>query len=438
MIEALALLSLTLLGLGTSAIAWHLRRRYRQTIVQLQASNEELRNERCVMQQSIENMGVGISAFDHEGRLLLFNTGFVELLELPLEVLERKSLQAILEFQIERGDFGPGPDSVSLGERVARVYQNLPAVKERITAAGRTLQIRRHAMPEGVVSLYSDITQIKAAELRISHARDEAESANRAKSEFLANMSHELRTPLNAIVGFSEIISGEVLGPMADKRYLDYVRDIHASGLHLLSIINDVLDMAKVEAGKLDLEHVRVNITQVMRDALLMVREQAQRRKIELAVTVRPDELSFMGDERALKQALVNIVSNAVKFSHDGGRVDIRATSDVQGGVTLEVEDQGIGMSKEAMERVLRPFEQADSSTTRSHGGTGLGLPIAKSLAEALGGMLTLESCKGEGTRVRILLPVQSGVGMERESSAAQGLALTQERLAAVALTGKT
>lgn len=397
MIDALALLGLTLFAFGAGATAWHARGRCRR------------------YQQTIENMGVGIGAFDHEGRLLLFNTRFAKLLELPFEVLERKSLQAILEFQMERGDFGPEHGSISLEERVARVYQNLPTVKERITAAGRTLQIRRYGMPGGVVSLYSDITQTKAAELRITHARDEAEAANRAKSEFLANMSHELRTPLNAIVGFAEIVSDEVLGPLADKRYLDYVKDIHASGLHLLSIINDVLDMAKVEAGKLELEHVRVDIAQVIKDSLLMVREQAQRRKIELAVTMRPDELTFMGDERALKQALVNIVSNAVKFSHDGGRVDIRATSAPQNGLALEVEDQGIGMSKEAMERVLRPFEQADSSTTRSHGGTGLGLPIAKGLAEALGGMLTLESCKGEGTRVRILLPAQNGFGINRE-----------------------
>jgi signal transduction histidine kinase len=307
-----------------------------------------------------------------------------------------------------RGDFGPSGGDIALEDRFARVFQNLPITKERITAGGRTLQIRRRAMPGGVVSVYSDITQLKAHEHRMVQARNDAETANRTKSEFLANMSHELRTPLNAIVGFAEVVSGEVFGPMTEKKYLEYIKDIYSSGLHLLSIINDVLDMAKIEAGKLQLASERVEISKVIKDTLLMVREHAQVRNIELAVAPTDKELIFIGDERALKQALLNIVSNAVKFSRDRGKVDIRTGRDAENRLMLEVEDQGIGMSKEAIARVLQPFEQADPSTTRSHGGTGLGLPIAKGLAEALGGTLTVESCEGEGTRVRILLPAPS------------------------------
>lgn len=411
MISVFLLGGLGLLLAGAGAVAgratW-LCRSYLQTIVQLRNKEEVLRRQASIVEQSVENMGDGLGAFDTEGRLLFFNTRFVELLELPSEILKQKSLRVILEFQMARGDFGPAGGESNVAERFARVFQNLPIVKDRVTAAGRTLQIRRHAMPGGVVSLYSDITQARAAEHLMAQARNQAESANRAKSEFLANMSHELRTPLNAIVGFAEIVGTEIFGPMTEKKYLEYIKDIHSSGLHLLSIINEVLDMAKIEAGKLTLDYERVDILRVIKDTLLMVREQAQNRNIELAVTMRAKEMAFLGDERAIKQALLNIVSNAVKFSRHGGRVDLRTTQDTQDSLILEIEDQGIGMSKEAMSRVLQPFEQADSSTTRSHGGTGLGLPIAKGLVEALGGALTLESCEGEGTRVRIMLPMRA------------------------------
>ena len=242
-------------------------------------------------------------------------------------------------------------------------------------------------------------------------ARTQAELANNAKTNFLANMSHELRTPMNAIIGFAEVVSNEILGPMTDKKYLEYVKDIHSSGLHLLSIINDVLDMAKIEAGKFDLANAPLSISQVVADAVRMVREQAHQHDIELVATLPPEEVTLVGDERAIKQALLNILSNAVKFSKPGGRVDIRVRQDDVQGVTLEVEDHGIGMSKDVMVRALQPFEQADSSTARVYGGTGLGLPIAKGLAEAQGGTLTLESCEDRGTRVRIVLPTQQKAG---------------------------
>lgn len=422
MTDILLISGLGLLTFAAGALAWCslLRCKRQQRIsADLIVSENQLRQQVSLLRQSVENMGEGLSAFDLKGRLLMFNARFAELLELPAEVLNRKSLKVILEFQTARGDFGPSGGEIPLDERFARLFQNLPITKERMTAAGRTLQIRRRAMPGGVVSLYSDITQLKDHERRMVQARNDAETANRAKSEFLANMSHELRTPLNAIVGFSEVVSGEVFGPMTDKKYLEYTKDIHSSGLHLLSIINDVLDMAKIESGKLQLSSECVEISKVIKDTLLMVRELAQTRNIKLAVSPPDEELLFVGDERALKQALLNIISNAVKFSRNGGRVDIRAGRGAENTLTLEVEDQGIGMSKEAAARVLQPFEQADPSTTRSHGGTGLGLPIAKGLAEALGGTLTLESCKGEGTRVRILLPALSSNGTRLEPDAA-------------------
>ncbi len=170
---------------------------------------------------TLENMGEGLSVFDREGRLVIFNSRFVELLDLPGDLSNQTSLYDILEFQMARGDFGNSEPDVGVPERFDRMFRDLPVVRERLTLSGRALLIRRQAMPGGVVSLYSDITERKAAEQRMAQAWAQAELANRAKSDFLANMSHELRTPLNAIIGFSELLGSEHLGPMRNARYLE-------------------------------------------------------------------------------------------------------------------------------------------------------------------------------------------------------------------------
>jgi signal transduction histidine kinase len=210
---------------------------------------------------------------------------------------------------------------------------------------------------------------------------------------------------LNAIIGFSEVICGEFLGPMRDKKYLGYIEDIHSSGLHLLAIINDVLDMSKIEAGKLELASEIVTVQRVINESIRMVSERANSRNIELISDLAGAETGIWGDERAIKQIMLNLLSNAVKFSHDGGRVDIRAALDAAGGLVLEVEDNGIGMSAEELERALKPFGQANTGAARLYGGTGLGLPISKGLIEAHHGQLVIDSSPGRGTRVRVILP---------------------------------
>jgi signal transduction histidine kinase len=234
-----------------------------------------------------------------------------------------------------------------------------------------------------------------------------AESATRAKSEFLANMSHELRTPLNAIIGFSEIIAHELFGPLGNEKYLDYMKDIHKSSLHLLSVIKAVLDMSKIEAGKLELSKEWLNIRHLIGEVIRMMREQAESRSIELVKKLSDGEVEIWADERAIKQIFLNLLSNAIKFSRDSGEVCVRVVSDEPDRAVVEFEDHGIGMNEEELERALQPFGQAQPSTTRNYGGTGLGLPITKGLIEAHGGKLTIESRAGQGTIARVSLPTE-------------------------------
>jgi signal transduction histidine kinase len=371
-----------------------------------------LRRRHCaearLLQRTLENIGEGLSVFDSRGRLIAWNSRFCELLELPLELPVGASLRDILMLQAVRGEFGLDDPLDEVARRLERFYRDVPITKERVTPRGRIVQIRRRAMPDGaVVSVYLDITDLKASERKLIQARSEAEMANRAKSEFLANMSHELRTPLNAIIGFSEIIAHELFGPMGNQRYLEYMKDIHKSSLHLLSIINDVLDMSKIEAGKLELSKEPMNIQNVIVEVTRMVRERAECRRIELITKLLEEEVEIWADERAMKQIFLNLLSNAIKFSMDGGKVCIRVVADRPDLAVVEFEDHGIGMNEEEQERALLPFGQAKSSTTRNYGGTGLGLPITKGLIEAHGGKLAIESRSGQGTIVRVFLPTE-------------------------------
>jgi signal transduction histidine kinase len=370
------------------------------------------RRRRCaearLLQSTLENIGEGLSVFDSRGRLIAWNSRFCELLELPPHLPVGAPLRDILMLQAARGDFGRDHPSAEVAKRLEWFYRDVPTTKERVTPRGRILQISRRAMPDGaIVSVYSDVTELKASERKLIEARSQAEMANRAKSEFLANMSHELRTPLNAIIGFSEIIAHELFGPLANEKYLDYMKDIHQSSLHLLSIINDVLDMSKIEAGKLELSKEPLNIRHLIGEVIRMMRERAESRGIELVTKLSDREVEIWADERAMKQIFLNLLSNAIKFSRDGGEVCIRVVSDEPGLAVVEFEDHGIGMNEEELQRALQPFGQAKPSTTRNYGGTGLGLPITKGLIEAHGGKLAIESCAGQGTIARISLPTE-------------------------------
>jgi signal transduction histidine kinase len=262
-----------------------------------------------------------------------------------------------------------------------------------------------------------EILERKRVEAELRTAKDEAEVASRAKSEFLAMVSHELRTPLNAVIGFSEMLTNEMFGPIGDGRYLGYAADIRSSGLHLLSLINDILDLSKVEANSFELSEENLDVPSMVDEALHLVEVKAEAGKIRLKPDLLPNMPALYADERAFKQIILNLLSNAVKFTPPGGRISVSASVNDVGEFVFMVVDTGIGIAKEDQEKILKPFTQADSSLARRYEGTGLGLPLTKSLVELHNGRLELESTPQKGTTVCAIFPrdrvIQNSVAAE-------------------------
>ncbi|MGC9954131.1 MAG: PAS domain-containing sensor histidine kinase [Rhizomicrobium sp.] len=255
-----------------------------------------------------------------------------------------------------------------------------------------------------IVAVTRDITERKAYERELIEARDLSEQANRAKSRFLANMSHELRTPLNAIIGFSEVMAHEMFGALGGPRYLEYSRLIHESGNHLLELINGILDMSKIEAGKFELSEEVFDLAEVTEASVRFVKLPAERAGVAIRTAIAPGAKLIFADKRAVKQILVNLLSNGVKFTPRGGEVRIRAGLDSRG-IEIAVADSGVGISKKDLERLGKPFEQVEGEHVRAKEGTGLGLSLVKALAAMHAGEAVLESTLGEGTVVRVRLP---------------------------------
>ncbi|GGD18527.1 hypothetical protein GCM10011587_23640 [Pyruvatibacter mobilis] len=259
---------------------------------------------------------------------------------------------------------------------------------------------------EGFVSCTRDITEQKRREQELMAARERAEQASMTKSRFLANMSHELRTPLNAILGFSEMMTRQVFGPLGAQQYDEYAGHIHESGSHLLSLIGDILDMSKIEAGKYDLTVEDVPLAPILRKAGRMVETRVAEGEIELLIDADDvDGMAVYADERALIQVMLNVLSNAVKFTPAGGRITVAAAPSDAGAITISVTDTGVGIEEKDLERVLHPFEQVVKHAELASQGTGLGLPLVKALVELQDGRFDISSQPGAGTTVAITLP---------------------------------
>ncbi len=244
------------------------------------------------------------------------------------------------------------------------------------------------------------------ANIELAEAAATAEAQNREKSQFLANISHELRTPLNAVIGFSDIIKNEVIAPMDNKKYHDYISDIHSSGVHLLSLINDILDYSKAEAGKLELEVSETNATKLIQNSMRLVSPRAESAKVKLSEALPKDAVIMLTDNKKFKQILLNLLSNAVKFTPAGGEVRVSAWRNAADDTySFEVKDTGIGIAPKDISRAMSPFGQVDSTFSRKYEGTGLGLPLTKKFVEIMGGKFTIESEVNVGTTIVFTLP---------------------------------
>lgn len=354
-----------------------------------------------------------IIVLDPDLRMRACNNRLIELFDLPPELTTPGTpMEAIARHNIRRGWVDiPGDD---LEDKVARrtaLYAARRHHREELTAEdGLTIEIQ--IQPDdagGLVVIYTDISERREAERSLLKAKEEAEIANHAKSQFLASMTHELRTPLNAIIGFAEVLREELYGPLGAKQYGDFANDIHQGGQHLLSMINDILDLSKIEAGRRDLAYEDVDLSALVESVVRMVRQRAAEAGVRLERDL-PDNLPPLhAEDKAVRQMLINLLSNAIKFTPKGGHIRVGAAYDGDGDGTLRltVEDTGIGMSPADIPIALAPFRQIDSAHARRYQGTGLGLPLVESLIELHGGTLAIESALGEGTNITLIFPAE-------------------------------
>jgi signal transduction histidine kinase len=356
---------------------------------------------------ALSNIVQGVCLFDAEARLILANRRYIELYNLPAErIVPGISMVDIMRLSVAVGNYPAERGEQMLAERMAVVAARERRTFTQALASGRVVEVVHQPLPTGgFVATYADITERQRTITELRAAKEAAEDASRAKSQFLATMSHELRTPLNAIIGFSEMIAGETYGPAGSPRYVEYARDIRRSGVHLLDLINGILDTAKIEAGRYVLQEESVDAGAIVEVCLAMLRPHADEAKVKLVVEVDPDLPPLWVDRRAIVQVLLNLLSNAVKFTPAGGRVEIAAVRAADGGGAYRVVDTGVGIPAATLDQLFEPFVQGDPTLSRRHPGTGLGLAISRSLMALHGGSLTLESTPGQGTIARAAFP---------------------------------
>jgi two-component system cell cycle sensor histidine kinase PleC len=360
------------------------------------------------LRDAISQMGAGFSIWDSEDRLVLWNQRMHEILSHVTDDIQQG---AVFTELIRRAtpfvvSIGGTQDSVEwVAARVAR-HRNPTGPFEMAFTNGRYVQVWEEKTGEGgIVSLYLDITDRKRAEQELLQTKEAAESANQSKSQFLANMSHELRTPLNAVLGFSEVMMSEIMGPLGDRRYHEYAKDIHDAGSHLLDIISDILDMSKIEAGHFDLDAQWIDVADPVGETLRLIGARARDGGLTISREIEPNLPPLYADLRSVKQILLNLLGNAIKFTPAGGKVTVGARLLPNRGLSLSVSDTGLGIAAEDIPQALKPFGQIERALSRRHGGVGLGLPLSKHLVELHDGTLDIASEPGKGTTVSIYFP---------------------------------
>lgn len=384
---------------------------------------------------SLDSLEQGITVFDAQLRLVCANRKFMELRDLPAHLGEEGThFEDQIRFRAERGDYGAGDVDQLVQEHLELAWKFESHRIERTRRDGTVLEIRGDPLPGGgFIATYTDITKRKHdeeallaayAELELSRlsfddqakklatmvdelhlAKAELEQSSSAKTKFLAHMSHELRTPLNAIIGSSEMIEEEILGPVGTEAYKEYAGDIRSSGRHLLDLINDLLDMSKIESGVDELHEQETPLHDIIESVIPMVRRRAETAEQTIEYELAESLPTVRADRRKLKQVLLNLLSNGLKFTPDGGKVTIKAWSNQEDGAVLQVIDTGVGIALEDIPKALSAFQQVSNDIEREQEGTGLGLPLTKALVEQHGGSLDLQSEVGTGTTVTVRLP---------------------------------
>jgi PAS domain S-box-containing protein len=373
---------------------------------------EQLDVKRVQLELALANMAQGIAVYDRRMRVIVRNRRYLEIFGFAEgDAPEGASLLDLLRISYERGHYSSEQAKTTLRARIAGARSREPRTILQHLDGGKTVEIYMRPIDGGGhVATFTDVTARETAAEALRQAKEAAELADRAKSQFLANMSHELRTPLNAIIGFAEIMIDKLFGPLGDPRYAEYVKDIGDSGKHLLSLINDILDLSKIEAREASLREEQVDLGGVLEACGRLVRERALRARLELRVTESADTPVVWADRIKLKQIALNLLSNAVKFTPEGGRVELDAGRLSDGGAFVRVRDSGIGMREADIPVALQPFRQIESTLARAHQGTGLGLPLSLAIARMHGGTLDIQSVPGKGTTVTLRLPPERTV----------------------------
>jgi len=360
------------------------------------------------LSEAIESFSDGFSLFDSDDRLVQCNQKFREI-HAPIAsiLVPGTPFEAIVRAYVSQGQvveaIGNEEEWIRRRMRMHRHPTEDFEVKHR---DGRWLRVsERRTADGGCVSIRTDITALKERQEDLASRQRRADSANRAKTDFLLTMSHELRTPLNAIIGFSEVMKQQLRGPLGDERYVDYASDIHDSARHLLAVINNILDISRIEAGRLELDEQAVVIDDEIDKALRLVEDDARAANIVLARDIEDGLPLLLGDPHKIQQIVINLVNNAVRYMQDSGQITVSARRDDGGGIVLAVADDGNGMSRDDVERVISPFVRLSNPMIRQHDGTGLGLPLVKALVELHGGRFSLTSDIGKGTTGTAVFP---------------------------------